>query len=161
MKRLKYTAVGLIALFAGVALTSCGAGDNADKTDKTANQTEILKKNRKAGSESAVFTLTSEDLYAPGKPVDRLTVLDFNAVWCIPCRRLAPVFDASAEHYPDKVTFVSVDIDSFPEVAKRFDIKGVPTVVIIKPDGTSESFTGTDKLLPAEKFDDLIQKALK
>ncbi|MDE6300987.1 MAG: thioredoxin family protein [Muribaculaceae bacterium] len=106
-----------------------------------------------------VIKLDNDNLYRPDTKVDVLTVLDFNAVWCGPCKRLDPVFHAAAEKYQN-VKFVSVDVDANPETAKAFGAQSIPHVVILNPAGATKSFTGTEDLLPAEKFFEIINKSL-
>ena len=107
---------------------------------------------------SAVVELADDNAYRPDTKVEGLVVLDFNATWCGPCKMLTPVFAEAAKKYTD-VKFVSVDIDKLPETAKAFNVQAVPTVVFINAEGTT-TFVGTDDLLPAEKFDELVKKYL-
>jgi thioredoxin 1 len=65
-----------------------------------------------------------------GKP--GLTMVKFSAVWCGPCRVLAPVVDELAARYAGKVNSVSVNIDESPETTAACDIMGVPTIVFFK-----------------------------
>lgn len=105
----------------------------------------------------AVADLTDDNAWRPGKKVEKLTVLDFNATWCGPCKQLKPVFDQAAEIFPG-VEFISVDIDRNHQTATEFGIEAVPTVIFIKPDGTTEKFVGTEDLLPADKFNAIVTR---
>ncbi len=102
-----------------------------------------------------VEELTDDNALRPDTKVSGLTVVDFNATWCMPCKQFAPVFHDAAGKY-EGVHFVSADIDKLPATAQAFAIEAVPTVVFIKPDGTTLRFVGTEDLLPAEKFEKLI-----
>jgi thioredoxin 1 len=62
------------------------------------------------------------------KPV----VVDFFATWCGPCRMIAPVLDDLSEVHKDKVTIVKVDIEDAPEVAEKYAVDKVPTIIIFK-----------------------------
>lgn len=62
---------------------------------------------------------------------DGLTVVDFWATWCGPCRMLAPVLDDVAESISE-VKFGKVDVDNAPELAKRFQVMSIPNVCIFK-----------------------------
>ena len=66
-----------------------------------------------------------------GKPV----VVDFYAPWCGPCKILAPRLDALAGEYSDKINFMSVNVDKSPELAAKFNVEGVPTLLFIGKDG--------------------------
>jgi len=59
-------------------------------------------------------------------------LLDFSAVWCGPCRVLAPVVDRIADELNGKVRVGKIDIDDSPDTAAKFAIRGVPTVVVFK-----------------------------
>ena len=59
-------------------------------------------------------------------------VVDFWAPWCGPCRAMAPAFEAAAQRLEPKVRFLKVNTDEVPELAGRFSIRGIPTVVVFK-----------------------------
>jgi len=59
-------------------------------------------------------------------------LLDFSAVWCGPCKALAPIVDKLADEYKGKVKVGKLDIDDSPAVATKLAIKSVPTIVIFK-----------------------------
>ena len=61
-----------------------------------------------------------------------LSVVDFWATWCGPCRMLAPVIEKLGEEYGEKVLIAKVDVDAEPELARRFGIMSIPTVVFLK-----------------------------
>ena len=58
-------------------------------------------------------------------------LLDFYADWCGPCKMLSPTVDAVSEEYPD-VKFFKVNVDEFPELAVKFGIVSIPTLVVFK-----------------------------
>lgn len=89
---------------------------------------------------------------------DKLMVLDFNAVWCGPCRQFAPAFEKAAADYAGKAVFVSVNVDSCPDVAAQFGVQGIPHVAFVQPDGTVNSYVGTDQLAD---FGALVEQYLK
>lgn len=69
----------------------------------------------------------SEVLKADG-PV----VVDFWAEWCGPCKALAPVLDEVADELGDKVKIVKVNIEESPEAPTKYDVRGIPTLMIFK-----------------------------
>ena len=71
-----------------------------------------------------------------------LTLVDFWAAWCAPCRALAPTMDKLAEEYSDKVTVAKVDIDSNPTIPAKFGIRGIPTVMMFKDGQQVDMFVG-------------------
>lgn len=77
-------------------------------------------------------------------------LLDFSAVWCGPCKVLAPVVEKLASEYQGKVKVGKLDIDESPGVASKFGIRGVPTVVVFrggKESGRHVGVTNKETLL--------------
>ncbi len=63
---------------------------------------------------------------------DGIVVVDFFATWCGPCKMLLPVFDSIGEEVKDKAQFLKVDIDQSMELAHKFKVSTVPTVIVFK-----------------------------
>lgn len=64
-----------------------------------------------------------------------LTLIDFFADWCGPCRMLAPVLDQLASEMDGTATIAKLDIDAHQEIAAQYQITSVPTMILFK-DGT-------------------------
>lgn len=64
------------------------------------------------------------------KATDKLTVVDFSAEWCGPCKMLHPVLQSLASELGHQINFVTVDIDQNPTEANQFGIRGVPTMIV-------------------------------
>lgn len=64
-------------------------------------------------------------------PADRAFVLLFSAQWCGPCRPFAPRVEAAVTTLGDHVELIKVDTEALPEVACRFGIRSVPTLVVV------------------------------
>lgn len=107
-----------------------------------------------------VNELENDSIFRADSKVNMLTVLDFNAVWCGPCRSFSPVFEAAAKKHK-QVMFVSVDVDKMPLTAHAFGIQSIPTVVFIKPDGTIKHYVGLGDIFPQSKFDELVNSMMK
>ena len=79
-------------------------------------------------------------------------LLDFWASWCGPCRMLGPVISELAEEYDGKMKVGKVNVDDEPELAGRFGVSSIPTVVVIK-DGkiaaTSVGYKPKEELVKA------------
>jgi thioredoxin 2 len=82
---------------------------------------------------------------------DGITVIDFWARWCGPCRTLAPQFERAARLRP-KYRFAKVDVDSEPALAARYGIRSIPTLVVLRdgePIATEAGVIGADQLVEA------------
>jgi thioredoxin 1 len=66
-----------------------------------------------------------------GKPV----FIDFYAEWCGPCQAAAPIVDRLAGEYADRVMITKLDVDDNREIAQKFGVMSIPTVLILKQDG--------------------------
>lgn len=69
-------------------------------------------------------------------------LVDFYAPWCGPCRMLAPILEKLAAEFADRVKFVKVNVDNAPRLAMQYDIRGVPTVVLIQGGLILDEFVG-------------------
>jgi thioredoxin 1 len=81
------------------------------------------------------------------KPV----LVDFFATWCGPCRMFAPTFDEFAADH-DEVACVKIDVDQLGEIAKRFGIMSIPTIILFKNGEPAKKNAGTMDLEELEEF---------
>ena len=78
-----------------------------------------------------------------------VTLVDFWAEWCGPCRRLAPAVDAIATEYNGRATVAKMNVDENPNVPGRFMIRGIPTLLIFKNGQLADQIVG---LVPKEEI---------
>ena len=71
-----------------------------------------------------------------------VTLIDFWAPWCGPCRMMTPVIDELDQEMGDKVSFAKVNIDDEPELAGKFQIRSIPAIFIVKDGEIAEQFIG-------------------
>jgi thioredoxin 1 len=65
-------------------------------------------------------------------------LVDFWAAWCGPCKMIAPLLDELSTEYAGRVKICKVDVDSSPETAAKFNVRGIPTLLVFK-NGTVEA----------------------
>lgn len=69
-------------------------------------------------------------------------LVDFWADWCGPCRMFAPVVESVAQAYAEKLKVVQVNIDEEPELASKYEVMTIPTVVLIRSGKTVDTVVG-------------------
>ncbi|NHN29549.1 thioredoxin family protein [Paenibacillus agricola] len=60
----------------------------------------------------------------------RVTLVEFGASWCPPCKVLLPILDELGDQYPDTVGILTVDCDKSPDIAAQYGIMSMPTVIL-------------------------------
>ena len=87
-----------------------------------------------------------------------LVLVDFWAEWCGPCKRLAPTVDALASEYAGKVTVGKLNVDDNPSTASKFQIRGIPALLLFKGGEIVESIVG---LVPKDDLKKAIDKHIE
>jgi thioredoxin 1 len=86
----------------------------------------------------------------------QITILDFWAPWCAPCKSFAPIFEKVSEQYPD-ILFGKINTEEEQELAAHFQIRSIPTSMILKEGIVVFSQAG---LLPEEALKDLMEQVI-
>ena len=86
-----------------------------------------------------------------------LAMVDFWASWCGPCMALSPVIESLAEKYEGKVLVGKVNVDEERELAIRYGVMSIPTVVFLKNGREFDRKIGT---MPEAVYDDVLEKNL-
>lgn len=88
---------------------------------------------------------------------DKLTVVDFFANWCGPCRKLSPILEEVEEELFEKVKFTKINTDENIETAKNYQVSGLPTLLVFKDGTVVERLVG---LMPKSSIIMNIEKYL-
>ncbi len=84
-------------------------------------------------------------------------LVDFWATWCGPCRMVGPVIEELASDYKGKVKVCKVDVDEQPEIAQRFQVMTIPTIMVFKNGQIAEKVIGVK---PKSVFAQMLDKQL-
>ena len=71
-----------------------------------------------------------------------VTLIDFWAVWCGPCRMIAPTIEELATDYSGKANIAKVDVDEAPGLAEQFGVSSIPTLLVLKDGKEVKRFVG-------------------
>lgn len=80
----------------------------------------------------AIQTVTTENFDRVVAASDRPVLVDFSAPWCVFCRRIAPVVEQLAAQRADTLAVGAIDIDEQPQLAERFSVMTIPTLLLFK-----------------------------
>ena len=102
-----------------------------------------------------VFTSANFDVDVLGSDIP--VVVDFFATWCGPCRMMAPVIEELAEEYDGKVKIGKLDVDENSDIAARYGVMSIPTIILFK---NGEVFSKSVGLQDKEVLEGAIKEML-
>jgi thioredoxin 1 len=73
---------------------------------------------------------------------DKPVLVDFWAEWCAPCRMLAPTIDEIANEYADRIKVAKLNVDLFGDIAARYQIRGIPTILVFNAGRVHDQMVG-------------------
>jgi thioredoxin 1 len=82
----------------------------------------------------------------------KAVLLDFWAEWCGPCKMIAPLLEEVADKYDDKLAVVKLNVDENPNVAQKFGIRSIPTLILFKDGAVQAQKTGAMPKSQLEEF---------
>lgn len=102
----------------------------------------------------AITDFNFDELLAEGKPM----VVDFWATWCGPCKKIGPYIEELAENYGDRAIIGKVDVDENDELAIRYGVRNIPTVLFLRNGEIVDKQIGA---APKAVFEAKLQSILK
>lgn len=89
-----------------------------------------------------VITINTENFENEVIQAETAVLVDFWAEWCGPCRMVAPLVEEIAEEYSDILKVGKINVDDDPDLAQRFDVMGIPTLILFKDGEIKETVVG-------------------
>ena len=96
--------------------------------------------------------VTDTDFDTQVEKAQGVTVVDFWATWCAPCRMIAPLLEQLASQYEGKVRVTKLDVDANVKTASRFNVRSIPTILFFKDGKLVDQVVGADKGKLEQKF---------
>lgn len=95
-----------------------------------------------------------EDFENKVEKANKTVIVDFYAVWCGPCKMFAPIMDKVSEEYPN-VDFYKVNVEEAQEIAMKFQIRSIPTIIRFDNGEATETKMGA---MSASQFKEFVER---
>ena len=92
-----------------------------------------------------------------GSVAKGISLVDFWAAWCAPCREVSPLVDQLAEQFKGRVAFFRVNVDDNPKTSEAYDVLSMPTLLLMKDGQPVDKVIGA---LPKAQLETFLQQAL-
>ena len=104
----------------------------------------------------SLINVTDEEFQSTIIEGEGLCLVDFWAEWCGPCKMIAPILDEVSLEYANKVKICKLDVDGNPETAAKFNVRGIPTLLVFKNGAVEATKVGALSKLQLNEFIDGI-----
>ncbi len=104
-----------------------------------------------------VYEFTDKNFDKDVKQTNLPVLLDFWAVWCGPCKAIAPVIEEIAEEYQGKVKVGKVDVDQNQNIAMKYGIRSIPTLLVMKDGEVVNQLVGA---VPKNNITDILDEII-
>lgn len=101
--------------------------------------------------------ITDDNFEAEILNSDTPALVDFWAVWCGPCRQIAPTVEALAAEYKGKLKVGKMNVDDHQQVPQKYGIRSIPTLLVFKDGQVVDQIIGA---VPRHKLEDAVKKHL-
>ena len=103
----------------------------------------------------STFEVTDQNFEQDVLKSDKPVLVDFWAAWCGPCKALSPIVDELAVQFQGKVKIGKMDVDRNPATPQRYQVRGIPTLIIYKDGQVKEQIVG---YVAKEKIEQALEK---
>jgi len=108
-------------------------------------------------ADNKIVVLTKDNFEQEVTQSDKPVLIDFWAAWCGPCRAVAPVMEELASEFEGKAKIAKVNVDEEGELAAKFRIMSIPTIMLFKDGNMADKIIGARS---KSEFTDLLNKNL-
>ena len=105
----------------------------------------------------ATFSTNNDTFNDDISSSDILTLVDFWAEWCGPCKQIGPILEEISNEKKDKIKILKLNIDEDPETAQKFGVQGIPTLMLFRGGNLIDTKVGS---LPKSNIIDWIESNL-
>ena len=118
----------------------------------------LLSTQSAIAKDNSVVEFTNTNYLSKLLKSERPVLVKFWASWCRPCRNMAPKFHQAAHTFKGKVTFAEVNVDEQKQVAQRYQIHSLPTMILFKKDKIINKTVGS---LSQKQIESFVKNSLK